>query len=180
MLPEPPTDYNMFDDMVIRLGGMHILLTFQAVIGKMFAETGFEDLLVESNVYGSNTVSRIMQGKAYNRGIRAHKLVLEALERLQWRSFVSWSVSNDEKFVQNEDEICELISTCGKTVTNNEKEELLEAFVSLTSIIPPLKEKFDAFKDFQSRISQTFNLWNQYIKIVHIMLKFIRAERIYW
>ena len=43
----------MFDDLVIRLGGMHILLTFQAVIGKMFAESGLEDLLVESNVYGT-------------------------------------------------------------------------------------------------------------------------------
>ena len=76
-----------------------------------------------------------MQGKAYNRGVRAHKLVLEALERLQWRLFVSWSVSNDGEFVQNEDKICELISTCGKRVTNNEKEELLEAFINLTSII---------------------------------------------
>ena len=94
---------DMFDDLVIRLGGMHILLTIQAVIGKMFAESGLEDLLVESNVYGSNTVSRIMQAKAYNRGIRANKLVLEAPEQLQWRSFVSWSVSNDEEFVPNED-----------------------------------------------------------------------------
>ena len=144
----------------------------------MFAESGLEDLLVESNVYGSNIVPGIMQGKAYNRGVRAHKLVLETLERLQWRSFVSWSVSNDKEFAQNEGEICELISTCGKTVTNIEKEELLEAFVNLTSIIPPLKEKIDAFKDFQSRIYQTFNLWNQYIKMVHIMLNFIRAERI--
>ena len=97
---------------------------------------------------------------------------------MQWRSFVSCSVSNNGEFVQDEDEICELISTCGKTVTNNEKEELLEAFVNLTSIIPPLKEKFDAFKDFQAGISQTFNLWNQYIKMVHIMLNFIRVERI--
>ena len=70
----------MFDDLVIRLGGMHILLTFQEVNGKMFAESGLEDLLVEINVYGSNTVSRVMQGKAYNRGVRAYKLVLEALE----------------------------------------------------------------------------------------------------
>ena len=74
---------DMYDDLVIRLRGMHILLTFQAVIGKMFAESGLEDLLVESNVYGSNTVSRIMQRKAYSRGVRAHKLVLEAPERLQ-------------------------------------------------------------------------------------------------
>ena len=97
---------------------------------------------------------------------------------MQWRSFVSSSVSNDGEFVQDEEEICKLISTCGKTVTNNEKEELLEAFVNLTSIIPPLKEKFDAFKDFETGISQTFNLWNQYIKMVHIMLNFIRVERI--
>ena len=54
----------------------------------------------------------------------------------------------------------------------------MEAFVNLTSIIPPLEEKFHAFKDFQSRISQMFNLQNQYIKMVHIMLNFIRAERI--
>ena len=36
---------DMFDDLVIRLGGMHILITFQAVIGKMFAESRLEDLL---------------------------------------------------------------------------------------------------------------------------------------
>ena len=84
---------------------------------------------------------RIMQEKAYYRGVRAHKLVFEALGRLQWGSFVSWSVFNGGEFVQNNDAMCELILTCGKTVTNNEKEELLEALVNLKSIIPPLKEK---------------------------------------
>ena len=36
------------------------------------------DLLIESGVYTAGTTSVLMLGKSYNRGIRAHKLTMEA------------------------------------------------------------------------------------------------------
>ena len=72
------------------MGGFHIILNFLALLGKKFENSGLEDLLIESGVYGSATISSAMKGKAYNRGIRAHKLAMEALSRLQWQAFTTW------------------------------------------------------------------------------------------
>ena len=72
-----------FDKTVIRIDGFHIALNYLAVIGKMFEESGLADLLVESGTYGCNTAANLLKGKSYNRGVRGHKLVLEALMRLQ-------------------------------------------------------------------------------------------------
>ena len=68
---------------VIRMGGFHIALNFLSVIGKILKDSGIEDLLIESGVYGCHTASMLLKGKSYNRGVHARKLVLEALLRLQ-------------------------------------------------------------------------------------------------
>ena len=62
-------------------------MNFLSVIGKKFEESGIEDLLTESGVYGSNTTLALLKGKSYNRGVRTHKLIMEALLRLQWQAF---------------------------------------------------------------------------------------------
>ena len=69
------------------MGGFHITLNFLSVIGKKFEESGIEDLLTESGVYGSNTSLVLLKGKSYNRGVRGHKLIMEALFRLRREAF---------------------------------------------------------------------------------------------
>ena len=71
-----------FSKVVIRVGGFHIALNYLALIWKKYTSSGLDDLLVESGVYGAGAVSALMKGKAYNRGVRAHKLVMEAFFRL--------------------------------------------------------------------------------------------------
>ena len=77
-------------NVIIRMGGFHIALNYLSMLGKMYSDSGLEDLLIESGVYASGTTSALIAGKQYNRGVRAHKLTLEALFRLQWREFVGW------------------------------------------------------------------------------------------
>ena len=79
-----------FQNLVIRLGGFHIALNYLALIGKMFQESGLEDVFIESGLYGSSSTMALLQGKSYNRGIRGHKLIMEALLRLKWDAFCSW------------------------------------------------------------------------------------------
>ena len=45
------------------MGGFHIALNFLSVIGKRYSESGFEDILIEADFYGSNTVAKIIKGK---------------------------------------------------------------------------------------------------------------------
>ena len=49
-----------------------------------YEENGLYDILIESAVYGSSSVVRLLHGKAYNKGVMAHTLLLEALEQIQW------------------------------------------------------------------------------------------------
>ena len=65
------------------MGGFHIALNFSHVVGQRYEQNGFEDLLIEAGLYGASTVNKIMQGKIYNRAIRAHKISFEALMRLK-------------------------------------------------------------------------------------------------
>ena len=79
-----------FKHLVIRMGGFHIALNFLSVIGAKFEGSGIEDLLVESGLYGTTSTIALLKGKSYNRGVRAHKQIMEALLRLQWKALCQW------------------------------------------------------------------------------------------
>ena len=81
---------NEFFNVVVCMGGFHIVLNFLALLGKKFADSGLDDLLIESGVYAAGSTSALMKGKSYNRGIRAHKLCLEVFFRLMWDAFILW------------------------------------------------------------------------------------------
>ena len=46
----------------LRMGGFHIVCAFLAVIGKLFAESGLSDLVVEAGIFEPNAVERAMNG----------------------------------------------------------------------------------------------------------------------
>ena len=71
-----------FPKLILRLGGFHIAIAFLAVIGKRMASSGLEDILIESGVFAEGSVPGIMNSKSYNRAVRAHKLMMEALNRI--------------------------------------------------------------------------------------------------
>lgn len=43
------------------MGGFHIALNFLALLGKKYQNSGIEDLLIESGVYGSGTATAVVQ-----------------------------------------------------------------------------------------------------------------------
>ena len=91
-----------FQNLVISLGGFHIALNYLALIGKMFQESGLEDVFIESGLYGSSSTMALLQGKSYNRGIRGHKLIMEARLRLKWDAFCSWVSKGGGEEVERE------------------------------------------------------------------------------
>jgi hypothetical protein len=78
-----------FKRVVPCMGAFHIACTFLAVIGKRFGDAGLKDVLIESGIIGSGSVSAVLEGRHYNRGVRVHKIVMEAMLRMCWSAFVS-------------------------------------------------------------------------------------------
>ena len=70
---------------VLRMGVFHTICTMLAVIGNPFGDAGLRDLSVESGVIADGLIAGVLDGKTYNRAIRLHKLVYEALLRLAWK-----------------------------------------------------------------------------------------------
>ncbi|CAG2257502.1 unnamed protein product [Mytilus edulis] len=71
---------------ILRLGGFHSLSCFLASIGKLWADGGLRDLLVDSVVYAGNTAELMLNGKEFNRAVRGFTLVFEALQVLFYPS----------------------------------------------------------------------------------------------
>ena len=68
----------------------HTTSTFLSVIGKRFQDAGLLDLIIESGVIAEGSVPGVLEGRTYNRAIRFHKLMFEALNRLSWTEFNPW------------------------------------------------------------------------------------------
>jgi hypothetical protein len=69
--------------------GFHLLCSYMGALGKSIRCSGFEEILVESGIFASGSIENVMSGKDYNRALRVHKLVFEALERLLLQEFES-------------------------------------------------------------------------------------------
>lgn len=62
-------------EVVVRLGGFHLLMSFLGCLGKFMAGSGIEDMW--STVYGKATISHLLSGHAYARS--THMMTQAAL-----------------------------------------------------------------------------------------------------
>ena len=76
------------------MGVFHTICNLPGIIGKRFLDARLRDLAVESGVIAEGSVDRVLNGQQYNRGIRLHKLLYEALKRLAWKGFLDWFQRN--------------------------------------------------------------------------------------
>jgi len=172
------------DNVVIRMGGFHRAKNFISVIGKRMAESGIEDLWMESDVCGSNVASKIINGSHYNRAVRVHKLTLEALQRLQWQSFTEWlqeqnlldavtlTIINEKKNA--------LITTFqnGYEYAAEHKKDIQQQVLELDSLLSEkLNPLFNEYKEHACNASSLFSFWNEYIEMVWLLLDLIYSDR---
>ena len=79
-----------FDHLVLRMGTFHTACVMLSIIGKRFADAGLRDILIETDLVAEGSVAGVLEGRMYNRGIRTHKLVQEAMIRLAFEGFMPW------------------------------------------------------------------------------------------
>lgn len=160
-----------FDHTVIRMGGFHIILNFMGALGKMCDSAGLRELLVESGLYSETTASNIMKGKQYNRGIRAHKLILEALFQCLWSN-----VEDDEEIAGALDEISGLADECSRS-WDEDRVEFESCFKKLQECLHNIDGRLGSIEAQLREKSMLASFWLNYMDSVYLMLSFIRAER---
>lgn len=80
---------------------------------------------MESGVIAEGSVSGVMEGWKYNRAVRLHKLVLEALLRLTLTGFQSWLEARHVKDMVHLDKALEAIDFVAKEISHADFEQIL-------------------------------------------------------
>jgi len=74
---------------------VHTCCAFMSMMGKRFLGSGFEDILIESEIVAPGSLQTVISGHKYNRSIRVHKIMFEALHRLQIQAFMASLTEQD-------------------------------------------------------------------------------------
>lgn len=160
-----------FPRLILRLGGFHILLSFLAVIGKRMEHSGLEDILIESGVFAEGSVAAIMNGRAYNRAVRAHKLAYEALQRLQLENLDGQM--DEEEVIK----IHSLVADVRKNFAEKSFDEIPRVIQNLCDGSTEFLAKKAQMKADGRELSPLFIFWDDYLDMLDILMNFIRAER---
>ena len=130
-----------------------------------FADAGLEDLLIESEVIAQGSITRVFEGKHYNRAVRAHKIVMEALWRLQWKSFGNW-LREKEKSDVDLKKVHDVVQSFRENRSKEDFEKLLDS--------PHIDKLSDSLVEFiRSDQGPMHVFWNSCIDLVNWLLLFI-------
>ncbi|CAG9825834.1 unnamed protein product [Phaedon cochleariae] len=142
------------------MGGLHIALNFMHVIGKHMAGSGLGDLWVASDLMAEGSATKVLDGKAYNKGMRAHKLTLQAFWHLLHPLFLNFL---------DEQDFSEADSLSSREVNLDDLREYVSS--------PSLLKYLSSFLKNRSEADKNFKLWWMYIDMVLTLLMFTRGIR---
>lgn len=145
-------------NIIARLGGFHLLMSFLGSIGFIMDGSGLKEAF--SVIYAENSAEKALAGHAYSRAIRGHFLIHIALANI---IFDSIELTEEEKATFDD-----LLSDLG---SENFKDNMVkEEFLNI-------KNKFtEQMKKFEKR-GPTSQLWLQYWQMFELVKDFIKAER---
>ena len=156
-----------FQNVVVRLGMFHFLCSYMAALGKLVRGSGLGDIIVQSGICASGSIEAVLAGKHYNRALRVHKAVLESLQRLLLKSFLSESTEAADLFQQLSDDL----QLC-------RDRHQLEAILRNPSVVL-LFNLYTSFKDsiISGERGKTPQFWLQYAEKVWLILRLLRATK---
>ena len=162
-----------FQSIVLRMGTFHTICTLISIIGKRFKDAGLKDLLVETSVIAEGSVSAVLEGRMYNRGVRAHKLLYEALLRIAWKRFIPWVRTNYPNQFYSIQHALELIADTCEEIGPRTSNDTLHSDTYHTAV-----DLFDKFLNVLRNESGPLScLWMSYMDLTETMLQMIRASR---
>ncbi|KAK7467983.1 hypothetical protein BaRGS_00036789 [Batillaria attramentaria] len=152
--------------LVLRMGEFHTLMAFLGAIGKRFQQSVLEAILTECGTVASGSMKGVLSGRHYNRALRAHKQLAEALACLRLEAFLQQQEPDtQESYKETFDLLAEHWSE-GK---------FTDAVFSAECT--RLLRDFSHYNAERSQLHPTYAFWSSYLDMVQLMLLFLRASR---
>ncbi len=182
MIIESEPEESDLRGIVLRLGGFHTEMSFLGSIGHLMDSSGLQEML--ESIYAPNAVVHMLSGKAIARAVRGHFIIDAALNALilhsgfnaplpcQPMSHSSDNEADVEAPTKNQD-VDEALTLYEKLMGG----EISAEEVCSSSVLERIKNSLKNHSESQKKSSRTSALWVQYMNMIDILRKFIRAER---
>ena len=161
-------DRDLYEKVIVNLGPFHTMCSYMGAIGKMISGSGFEDIVVEAGLCASGSIEQVMSGKHYNRSVRVHQRMLDALERMLLTSF-----NNSVESGQERDNLSAAVNLAfqptAENLQNAEDSETCKTYLM----------EYDKFKAAvrHGKFGKTSQFWLQYCDSVWVLLTYQRAVK---
>ena len=164
----------VYDYIILRLGTFHTICNLLSIIGKRFQDAGLRDICIESGILAEGSVSSVIEGKMYNRAVRVHKYIYEALFRLIWKQFIPWVSAN------HANKVCDvhLVEAEVDGMAEALSQEQLDTILGSHSLLQ-VYQLWDQYLQYlRTENGDLSAFWMSYIDIVEdVLLGLIRASR---
>ena len=175
---------------VLRLGGLHIEMSFLGCIGHVMAGSGLKEFF--ELVYATNAAGHMLSAKALARAVRGHFLVDSALNALLVNvtfdsplpATIGLDTETGVNLADKEGELnASVVQAADQDLTKIEElyKELVKdttkaKLVGSTEVVQKIAEKLES-KRVSMHNQWTVTLWIQYMNMVDTLRTFIKAER---
>lgn len=201
MIIESEPTNSILKSIVLRLGGLHMQMSFLGSIGHIMAGSGLQEVL--EVVYAGNAVKHMLSGKAISRAVRGHLLVDAALRTILVANAYNVHIPTDLRDEEEQDTECtsdglqtsdppeemeveneylpdmgeeQDLHEVGKIFDNLMMDEDVIANLSSLDVLSRVAAKTREECDGMGNL-RTAKLWLQYLEMVAILKRFIKAER---
>ena len=165
---------DLYGYILLRLGTFHIICNVLSIIGKRFQDAGLRDICIESGILAEGSVSSVIEGKMYNRAVRVHKYIYEALLRLIWKQFIPWVSANHANKVGQVREVVAKVNEMAEAVSQEQFDSILHS-----QSLEELYQLWDQYLQYLRADNGDLSaFWMSYLDIVEdVLLGLIRASR---
>ena len=156
------------DNLIFELGELHLVFAFLKVLGKYINCSGLDEILVDTETYGSTTLSKILNGKHMKRSFEAHMILYLSLSNIFYNDLLKVYPLTQLNLA---DELAKL-----KGNIQSSKEFLKDLFNESLSKMQDdgLLKKI---KQFDEGLNYQAKFLRNYMKMFEVLLLFIRASR---
>ena len=168
------THKDKFSTVVLCLGVFHTICTLLRIIGKRFADAGLRDLMIETGLVAMGSVAAVLEGRHYNHGMRAHKMVYEGMLRLAWKHFHDnfQAVSSDADRLTMADALYNI------SQLNEDLCEIQMCSILQLESVQFLITQFESFLNvMRTANGQLSAFWMSYVDVVNLMRPRTCVER---
>ena len=136
-------------------------------------DAGLKDLCIEAGVLAEGSVAGVLDGHKYNRAVRCHKLVYEALMRIVWKNFTKRHEDRDQQIRNIPTEVLEDIKKVCAEICDEEFEKVMSS-----SLYANLTNLFNEYREHLRKGNGNLSaFWMSYIDMTETLLRLLRASR---